>query len=106
MYRRKKIKRKANKKQYFQKAAPPQPEVQLSHIWYNNDEIQTVLGMSPSTIKRRRADGSLIASKKKGKIFFNDYHVQEWLRGGLPKTMFWLGTMFSFTDGWETLLIA
>src|SRR5665647_3787355 len=39
----------------------------------------------------------LFASKKKGKIFFNDFHVQEWLRGGLPKSMFWLGTMFSFT---------
>jgi len=50
MYRPKKIKREVNKKKYFKKANPPQPEYQLTHTWYNNTGIQAVPGMSLSTI--------------------------------------------------------
>ena len=57
---------------------------QLSDQWVDNSKICDVLRVSMSTIKRRRKDGTLIASKRFGKICFNKAHIDAFLRNGLP----------------------
>ena len=84
MSHHKKLRRKKHHHPIFKPSPPPPQQEQLSNTWHNNDQIRELLGMSNSTIKRWRASGKLIASKRLGKIFFNDYHVQQLLRDGLP----------------------
>ena len=98
MFKRKQNKRKSNKRKFFNALPPSIQEEPLSDIWYNNTEICKVLGMHISTVKRRRRNGSLIASKKFGKISFNDYHVQQYLRGGLSKVVVGMTYLVNMLD--------
>lgn len=63
-------------------SAPPKEN--LSDIWYKQDEVLKLLGLSPTTCYRRRASGVLIASKQHGKLYYNAYHIQKMLKDGLP----------------------
>ena len=88
--------------------APPQPSAEepLSDKWYNNVEICEVLKMSIATVKRRRENGSLKASKRFGMICFNHTHVQQYLRGGLSKVVTGFALFAHLFDGVGEVVMA
>ena len=80
-------KRKRNarlKKWYSRPNSSTPPQEILSNIWYTQDEVLKKLAISISTCYRLRMKGILIASKWKGKLYYNEYHVQQMLINGLP----------------------
>ena len=85
----------ANKKNQWRRSAQKRttssgPEIDTSAYekqWYTNDEICAMLKLSMATIKRRRKDGSLRASKNFGKISFHARDIEAFLRGGYTKAV-------------------
>lgn len=83
-----KSKKKARlKKWYRRQVSSTPPQEILSNIWYTQDEVLKKLAISISTCYRLRVRGLLIASKRNGKLYYNEYHVQKMLIDGLPKNL-------------------
>jgi hypothetical protein len=87
----------ARRKKNKRKAPAPAQEI-LSDTWYTNRELWKILKISPSTSKRWRSKGSLLASKRFGKVYFNHTHVQKMLRDGLLEAVALLAPLLEFTD--------
>lgn len=81
------------------------PVENLTDKWYTTAQVLKILDISISTCKRRRKTG-LVASKKFGKIYFNDYYVQKYLRDGLKSITIFMTALGQFTDGCEGLFAA
>ena len=92
------------KKFRFLKTTRVNKEEVLSEEWYTNKQVWKVLDISVATCKRWRNKGWLIASKRPGKgckVYFNAKHVQDMLRGGLPKVIALFSPLFEFTDCYD-----
>jgi len=103
MASRKKSRNLIRKMSALKAVATPAVET-ISEIWYTNRQVWKILGISPSTAKRWRADGSLISSKKHGKVYFNHTHVQNLLKSGLKSIVTFTTLLLQFTDGWDMLV--
>ena len=91
----------------FLKTTPVNKEEILSEDWYTNKQVWKVLDISAATCKRWRNKGWLIASKRSGKgckVYFNAKHVQDLMKGGLPKMIALFSSLLEFTDSYDVLL--
>ena len=105
MASRKKNKRLIKKLKMLKAKAVP-PEEPLSDIWYTNKQAWKKLSMSPSTLYRKRTSGKLIASVSGKKIYFNEYHIQKYLKDGLQTVILLLSALSQFAEGWDGLLVS
>jgi hypothetical protein len=62
----------------------------LSDKWYTLKEACKILDISISCSKALRKRGALIVSKRFGKLYVNHYHLQKYLRDGLPAVVSFL----------------
>lgn len=50
-------------------------EIKLPEIWYDNQDVMTMLHISASTLKRHRRDGILLYKKIKRKCYYREADV-------------------------------
>ncbi|MDE3182844.1 MAG: helix-turn-helix domain-containing protein [Bacteroidota bacterium] len=103
MASRKKNKRLIKKLKMLKAKIVP-PEEPLSNIWYTNKQAWKKLDISPSTLKRWRNRGKVVASKQGNKVYINEYHLQKLLKDGLQTIILILSALSQCAEGWDGLL--
>ena len=78
----------------------------LSEKWYTLKQACKMLDISESGSKVYRKLGMLIVSKRRGKIYVNEYHYQKFLRDGLPGVISLMTLVNQFSDACGVLLSA